>query len=383
MRNHIAGWRKPVFMGILAVILCGFWVAQGADKIPRKLGLSWQEQAEQLLMQKQYSEAVNMYTKWLEASPRDANAWYNLACAYSLMQLDVNKALAAFETAIAAGFSDCEHAKTDPDLENIRNHPRFQEAIQNCEKMNMADAGSVDVIRHFLEASVLETYLVALPPDYATSKKKYPICLILHGSGSTEINHGKLVDEFGREDVIYICPRALHPHSGVFKFSKKEGYTAWPPYDLKDSPEYFSVVQKEYVDWIFDCVKDVRKQYRTLRNPVFIFGHSQGASFASHCAMAKPNKVAAYYAYAGGLRDETLTVENFKPLAKNHVTVHLVHCKGDEVLPPEFSEKLAVVLKKAGVNYSFREFQGDHRISDNVVTDVRKWLDRDVRPLAK
>ena len=50
---------------------------------------------------------------------------------------------------------------------------------------------------------------VYLPPDYDSEENRdrtWPICVILHGSGSTETAHGSFANTFGRHGVIYVAP---------------------------------------------------------------------------------------------------------------------------------------------------------------------------------
>lgn len=63
------------------------------------------------------------------------DAYYNLACAYSL-QNKKKKALVALEKAFEFGWSDYEHTKSDSDLDNIRKEKKF---IAIMEKMKVFD----------------------------------------------------------------------------------------------------------------------------------------------------------------------------------------------------------------------------------------------------
>jgi len=57
--------------------------------------------------------------------PNDPSAHYNLACSHSLTgQLDL--AVASLERALDLGFEDIKSMAVDPDLNNIRHHPRFK-----------------------------------------------------------------------------------------------------------------------------------------------------------------------------------------------------------------------------------------------------------------
>jgi hypothetical protein len=69
-------------------------------------------------------------------------------------------------------------------------------------------------------------YIVILPPDYE-SNNSYPLVLTLHGSGSNEIEHGRIVEELGRAGVIYAAVRAFGALS-VVAGTRKPAFTAWP-----------------------------------------------------------------------------------------------------------------------------------------------------------
>jgi hypothetical protein len=71
-----------------------------------------------------YRAAVALYEQLIALAPEDATALYNLACGHSLLGQKV-EALAALERAIAAGFVDFAHIKTDTDLDPLRQEPGY------------------------------------------------------------------------------------------------------------------------------------------------------------------------------------------------------------------------------------------------------------------
>jgi TolB-like protein/tetratricopeptide (TPR) repeat protein len=75
----------------------------------REAGLVWAERA-------------------LEIDPADAGVQYNVACLYSLED-QTDRAIDCLESAVASGFGHRDWIEQDPDLDTLREHPRFQELI--------------------------------------------------------------------------------------------------------------------------------------------------------------------------------------------------------------------------------------------------------------
>jgi TolB-like protein/Tfp pilus assembly protein PilF len=61
----------------------------------------------------------------VEADPDDAGVRYNVACLYAL-QGELEAAMAALEEAFAMGFTNRDWIERDPDLDALRDQPRFQ-----------------------------------------------------------------------------------------------------------------------------------------------------------------------------------------------------------------------------------------------------------------
>lgn len=233
--------------------------------------------------------------------------------------------------------------------------------------------------RHYIDMKSLGTYIVMLPPDYEESKKEYPLCVILHGRGSTELGHGRLADQLGREDVIYVAPRYSYPFVDVFIKYQQEGWSGYPPFDFSGDDSYYAVVENLSVDWFFTCVADAKKRYRITGDKVFILGHSQGAFFSIACAALHPELVESYFAYAPYVPDFYISKEILNGLKKHKVKVYLAHGTEDKVLDPEHSQKAEKAMREAGVNCTFKIFKTNHSLAKEIVSFAKEWLDTEVR----
>ena len=72
-----------------------------------------------------YRDGLKIDERLAHLRPADSLVLYNLACSYSLTGL-VDDALTALEKALAMGYRDFKWLAEDPDLQNIRRHPRYQ-----------------------------------------------------------------------------------------------------------------------------------------------------------------------------------------------------------------------------------------------------------------
>ena len=78
---------------------------------------------------KRYDEAEVLLREWLELYPGNPSLLYDLACLDAL-QGRVDEALEHLRTALEAQPKFTEYATKDPDLEAIRDDPRFVEVVQ-------------------------------------------------------------------------------------------------------------------------------------------------------------------------------------------------------------------------------------------------------------
>ena len=74
-------------------------------------------------------EALDFVDRAVAVDPDDAGVLYNIACAYSSLGRP-DESIAILERAVDKGYSHREWMENDPDLEPIRNSPRYQALLQ-------------------------------------------------------------------------------------------------------------------------------------------------------------------------------------------------------------------------------------------------------------
>jgi adenylate cyclase len=74
----------------------------------------------------------------IDLSPGDPVMLYNCTCFYSRLG-EIDRALGALRQAIAAGYSNVEWAKQDPDLNPLRDNPDFQTLMEGLRRNRRAE----------------------------------------------------------------------------------------------------------------------------------------------------------------------------------------------------------------------------------------------------
>lgn len=244
---------------------------------------------------------------------------------------------------------------------------------------------------HGLTERQIGFYAVYPPKAFAADSakgKRYPLCVILHGSGSTEIGHGSLAEDYSVQDILFLSVRAPYADHEAFLESRMPGYTAWPEVPEEwgkfGEPGYPAgePAQAEaralYVEWIADCIRDVRRRYPVDTSRAVVVGHSQGAGFAREFATAHPEMAKAFLAYAGRhskpAPGDTTMADAF---ARGKVLPVIVHCEGDSVVPVQGSRDLIRYLKDHKVPVQGAILPGgDHSISTRPNLAIREFLYR-------
>lgn len=244
--------------------------------------------------------------------------------------------------------------------------------------------------RHALPQKAVGFYAVYLPPGYekeAGKDRRYPVCIILHGRGSTELQHGSLANVLGRQDVIYLAPRAPYPMVGLMLEGQREGWTAWPPFPKEwgtFGEEGFRKEEVEpldlprlYTGWIADCLEDVRRRYRTDGGKAVVVGHSEGAMFAHRFALDHPDQVRAYIGHAGYYRDTILDGRCAETLKKHGILPVITHYEKDPLMPVQESRDLAAYLEKEGVKHEKLILPGgDHGFGSLTTRRAKEFVER-------
>ena len=188
-------------------------------------------------------------------------------------------------------------------------------------------------------------------PD--TAEPGAPVLVFLHGATGSGRSHLRAVlaaaDRYG---VVLVAPDSRHP-------------TTW---DLIAGGRFGPDVA--FLDRVLDAVAD-RLDLDVDRGRLAIGGVSDGASYALSLGISNADVFAAALAFSPGV----LVAPD--PVGRPRIFVS--HGTADPILPIDAcSRSFVPVLREAGYDVRFDEFDGGHTVPPPVSDDaVRWWLDAD------
>ena len=121
---------------VLLILAAGAAMAQGVQaplsaQQKRAKYLELHQAIQRSFEQKQYDQAEKQCLELTELAPKDPGAQYNLACARARLG-KIDQSLEALEKAVALGFDDGRHIRSDPDLESLRKDARLEPIIRRA-----------------------------------------------------------------------------------------------------------------------------------------------------------------------------------------------------------------------------------------------------------
>jgi len=169
--------------------------------------------------------------------------------------------------------------------------------------------------------------LLYLPADYrATSRKRWPLLLFLHGAGERGTDL-KLVAKHG--------PMKLVAHGKEFPF-------------IIASPQCPSE-QRWDADALLALLDHVIARYRVDARRVYLTGLSMGGYGVWSLGTKHPERFAAIAPVCGGgSAGDILLADRTKLRALRSLAVWAFHGAEDDVVPPVESQVMVAALKKAG-----------------------------------
>ncbi len=189
-------------------------------------------------------------------------------------------------------------------------------------------------------------YRLLFPKNYE-EKKTYPIVFFLHGRGESGTDNQRQLTH-GSKMFLLDSIRDNYPAFVVFPQCPANNYWSNVPTILQNEPTlqrtfYFikGGPPSQPMQLLTFLVDNILQRLPVNRQQVYVAGLSMGGMGTFELVYRKPNTFAAAVAICGGANPASAAV------IKN-TAWWLFHGLKDDVVPPAFSQTIALALKQAG-----------------------------------
>lgn len=193
-----------------------------------------------------------------------------------------------------------------------------------------------------------------------TGPGPHPTVVMLHGRS-------------GSEDVMWIFRKALPANWLVvapraIERDPRGGYS-W--YVRLDDDYGDLAAFQPAVTAVVDFIHALPRLYNTDPEQVYLMGFSQGAATSYGVAMTHPGLVQAVAGLVGFVPDECGSAVDLAVL--RDLPIFMAVGKQDERIPYERSLQCAEVLRTAGTELAYYEYETGHKVNSQGMQDLQAW----------
>jgi phospholipase/carboxylesterase len=179
----------------------------------------------------------------------------------------------------------------------------------------------------------------------------------------------------GNEDVMWVFARALPPGWLVvapraLKDDPDGGYS-WHPPQADEWPEL--PLFDEAVAAVHRFIQALPDLYQADLNRLYLMGFSQGAAVAYATALHHPGLAQGIAGLVGFVPTETDAAVANAPLQM--LPVFMAAGREDERIPLNVSQQAAEVMRAAGAEVEYHEYDTGHKLNAQGMRDLKAWWD--------
>ena len=312
------------------------------------------ERADALFKEKKFVEAAKAYTDYVTRQPEDWNAWYNLACALSKAGRTASAAN-ALQGAFLAGYSDLEHVKADADLAALRGTKGYEMALKAFRANK-----PINVEMLWVEAEALFRCEITRPKKYDAAKS-YGLVLLLHGHGANADGFIRSVPDWVGDEFVVAALESPYPAGAA---DGTQGYGWSPPAGGADGARGSALV----VTQVEKAIAKVQATVSIDAKKIYLVGSSEGAWLTARCVSAFGEKLAgAVFNSGGGAPGGSLEKWKGKRLL-------IAHGVKDPMVTWQMQAEFAKRLEAAGVQAESYWYEGEHAMTQAMISGIGKWL---------
>lgn len=317
------------------------------DYQPRETKLTQEQQNAKVLLNygnrfkagEQFEEAEEAYLSAIKYDPTLAFAHYQLACNYELWGKS-EKAAEQFRTALKKEFSAFPTALSDSELGSLRKRPEFKTQLATLRKKYIDSSGE------------RVGQPVAIPAKGKRPAKGWPVIVMLHGYGDTNLSYVDNAQRWADAGFVAIALPGSVP--------SLEGRYIW---DLDSTKPTSDDIDAALASPLLDID----------RSRVHLLGFSQGALHALLLAKSDPKRIAGVVAISpgGSLSDQLYKV--VLPSSNRKPKCFFVHAEREPHAP--VVQLWGDAYKKAGWEFESATHPGGHHFPEDWDTMRKHVID--------
>ena len=187
--------------------------------------------------------------------------------------------------------------------------------------------------------------------------KSSPVLLLLHGTG-------------GNEEDLLDLGHALHPGAALLSPRGKVLENGMPRFFRRLAEGVFDepdLIRRTHE--LADFVAAAEAEYQLHDRKVVAVGYSNGANIAASLLLLRPGTLSGAVLLRAMV---PIVPESLPDLAG--IPVFLAAGRGDPYVPPEGTNQLAAMLKKAGADLTLRWSNRGHQLDPEEIDEAKIWL---------
>jgi phospholipase/carboxylesterase len=211
----------------------------------------------------------------------------------------------------------------------------------------------------------LSSLFSKIAPLSSNESGPHPALIFLHGRGTDE---NDLLELTSYLDPHFLIASVRAP----YRFSYG-GYT-WFDLDEKSTVNIDQLINSR--DSFFQWLDDFLKNNPIDSSRLFLFGFSMGAIMSLAISLSNPKRFKGIVAHSGMLpQDEQLSYQ-WNDLG--NLSFFIAHGSQDPIVPVELGRQAHRRLLQANADVIYREYPIQHTISDESLSDVSIWLQKQI-----
>ena len=195
---------------------------------------------------------------------------------------------------------------------------------------------------------------------------KAPVLFMFHGYGSNEEDLFSFAPELPSELCIIAvrAPYDLEPYGHAWyaiNFDADQG---------KWSDDEQAVESREK---IVSFIDEACNTYGIDTDRISLLGFSQGTILSYAVALSYPEKIKNVVALSGYINKKLIAGD---PTKKDFgkLKIYASHGQVDQVIPPDWAQKIPGILSGLGVEHVYEEFPVGHGVAPQNFYSFKKWL---------